>query len=109
VRVDWHGSAKTRTLRLAGDDQEVTWDDVTSGRGVRHRGRAVLLAVDREPLAGVVSEFLAAIAQGRPASCGPAQELRVLAVLEAATASAALGGEPRIVAPMAAHTASLAP
>jgi predicted dehydrogenase len=109
VRVDWHGSAKTRTLHLAGDDQEVTWDDVTSGRGVRHRGRAVPLAADREPLAGVVAEFLAAIAQGRPASCGPAQELRVLAVLEAATASAALGGEPRAVAPMASPTASTAP
>ncbi|MDQ1431922.1 MAG: hypothetical protein QOF40_2524 [Actinomycetota bacterium] len=106
VRVDWHGTAKTRSLRVAGDDQEISWDDATGGADVRHRGRTVPLTDDREPLAGVVAEFLAAIAHGRAPSCGPAQEVRVLSVLEAATTSAALGGEPRVVAPMFSPTAS---
>jgi predicted dehydrogenase len=108
VRVDWHGPEKIRTLRVTGDD-DVTWDDLATGPRVRQRGRAVALVDDREPLGGVVAEFLAAIAQQRPASCGPSQELRVVTVLEAATTSAALGGEPFRVSPLAHRTGSSAP
>ena len=49
---------------------------------------------DREPLRLVVDEFLAAIAKAAPPSCGPAEELAVLTLLEAATQSAAAGGTP---------------
>jgi hypothetical protein len=48
---------------------------------------------DREPLALVVAEFLAALQEDRPPRCGPRDDIAVLSVLEAATGSAATGGE----------------
>lgn len=92
ITVDWHADAKARAMRFAGVEHEVTWDDA-HGPDVRHDGIAVPVG-GTEPLTAVVAEFLAAIADGRPAVCGPAQELPILAVLAAASESAARDGAP---------------
>ncbi|HEU5308224.1 MAG TPA: Gfo/Idh/MocA family oxidoreductase [Acidimicrobiia bacterium] len=92
ITVDWHAATKLRAMRFASAAHEVTWDDADVPV-VRHDERAVPVAA-AEPLAAVVAEFLAAVAERRPATCGPAQELPILIVLAAASESAAHGGTP---------------
>jgi predicted dehydrogenase len=92
ITVDWHAEAKVRAMRFVSADHEVTWDDV-DGPDVRLDGVQVPVAAG-EPLAAVITEFLAAIADGRPAACGPAQELPILTMLTAASESAARAGAP---------------
>jgi hypothetical protein len=77
-------------MRFVGGDHEITWDDA-HGPDVRADGVAV--PVDgREPLAAVIAEFLAAIVERRPVTCGPAQELPIVTMLTAASESAARDG-----------------
>jgi predicted dehydrogenase len=95
IVVDWHADAKVRAMRFTSAAHEVTWDD-GDVPVVRHDERVVPFAAG-EPLAAVVAEFIAAVAEGRPATCGPAQELPILTVLAAASASAARDGAPVIV------------
>ena len=100
IFVDWHGAAKVRTMRVSGDEHRVTWNDLAPGGSrVRRDNHAVRVEEQPEPLGRVVAEFLAAIAEERDASCGPAEEIPVLAVLEAATRSASLSGAPVVVTP----------
>jgi hypothetical protein len=70
----------------------VTWDDVDGPR-IELDGGGIAVG-SGEPLAAVVAEFLAAIGERRPASCGPQNELPILTVLGAASASAARDGAP---------------
>ena len=95
ITVDWHAEAKVRAMRFVSADHEVTWDDA-DGPVVQRDGQPVAVECG-EPLAAVVTEFLAAIGAGRPSSCGPAQEVPILTVLEAATASVARQGAPVVV------------
>jgi predicted dehydrogenase len=95
ITVDWHAARKARAMRFASAHHEVTWDD-TRGPCVECDGRPVAVE-SGEPLAAVVAEFLGAVAESRPPSCGPAHEVPILTVLEAATASAARDGDPVIV------------
>ena len=96
VTVDWQAPAKERTMTFTGDDHALIWDDGPPPT-IERDARAVPVAAGPEPLAAVVTEFLAAIAEGRPASCGPAQELPILTVLDAASRSASLGGASLVV------------
>ena len=95
ITVDWHADAKVRAMRFVGGDHEITWDDA-DGPDVRSDGVAVPVA-GREPLAAVIAEFLTAIVEHRPATCGPAQELPIVTMLTAASASAARDGAPVMV------------
>ena len=95
ITVDWHAETKVRSMRFSSAEHAVTWDDA-DGPVVQRDGEPLAVGCG-EPLAAVVAEFLAAIHTGRPASCGPPQELTVLTVLEAASASAARDGEPVVV------------
>jgi predicted dehydrogenase len=95
ITVDWHADAKVRTLRLASADHEITWDD--ADLPLVHRDGVPVPVESGEPLAAVATEFLTAIDCSRPASCGPAHEVRILRVLEAATESAAHEGAPVVV------------
>ena len=113
VRVDWCAPQKVRTMTFAGVAGALTWDDLAPA-GPRleldARGATRLVPVDdREPLRLVVDEFLAAVTEGRAASCGPAEELAVLTLLEAATRSAAAGGTPVPVDVTAADTLEALP
>jgi hypothetical protein len=95
ITVDWHADAKVRAMRFENADHEITWDDADRPLVQRH---GVPIPVDvGEPLAAVVAEFANAIDGFRSASSGPAQEVPILTVLEAATASAARGGAPVMV------------
>ena len=95
ITVDWHAESKVRTMQFASAEHAVTWDDVDGPR-VQRDGHSVEVGCG-EPLAAVVDEFLAAIRERRPASCGPPQEVPILTVLEAASESAARDGVPVVV------------
>jgi predicted dehydrogenase len=97
VHVDWCAEQKVRTMTFRGDKSRLTWDDLAPGGAcldlhTSAGDRRVPVADDREPLGLVVHEFITAMAEGRPASCGPADEIAVLSLLEAATRSAAADG-----------------
>jgi L-ascorbate metabolism protein UlaG (beta-lactamase superfamily) len=96
ITVDWQAPTKERTMTFASDGHLVTWDDAAAP-GIERDAVAVPVGAGPEPLAAVVAELLAAIDEGRPASCGPVQELPILAVLDAASRSAALDGAPLVV------------
>ncbi len=92
VRVDWCAPEKARTMTFTTTDGETRWDDLDPTGVLQHSGRQVPVPDAREPLARVVDELATAITEGRGASCGPVEELTVLTVLEAASASVAEGG-----------------
>ena len=92
VRVDWCAPEKVRTMTFTTSAGDTRWDDLDPTGGLRQAGRRIRVPDGREALAGVVDEFAAAVTEGRAASCGPVEELTVLTVLEAASASAAQGG-----------------
>jgi predicted dehydrogenase len=100
VRVDWCAPEKVRTMTFASGAGEIRWDDLDPDGPLRVAGRRMAVLDDREPLARAVAEFAAAVRERRRASCGPAEELAVLTVLEAATCSAAQDGAPVPVGPM---------
>jgi len=101
VRVDWRAPLKQRTMTFTGEAGELRWDDLAPlGERLRWRGTGTQSGSTchlrpthaTEPLLGVVNEFLRAVtARDRP-SCGPREELAILAALEAATLSAATDG-----------------
>jgi predicted dehydrogenase len=98
VHVDWCAPKRVRTMTFSGDEGWVTWNDGGFPSRPRlelhRRGATRLIPVDdhREPLGLVVNEFLAAVTERRAPLCGLEAELAVLAVLEAASRSAAAGG-----------------
>ena len=107
VKVDWWAEQKARTMRFGVGDGVLTWDDLdSSGPRLELRAgntaRRIPIGDDREPLALVVDEFLASIAEGRAPSCGPAEEITVLRILEAATRSSDAGGAPVLITETAA-------
>ncbi|MFZ5850097.1 MAG: Gfo/Idh/MocA family protein [Actinomycetota bacterium] len=117
VHVNWLSPTKIRTTILGGSRQMVVWDDLEPAARLRIFDRGVDLAAsagaeararnlvsyrigemvapaldEREALGGVVAEFLAAIRERRPPLTDGRSGLRVLEVLEAASASMAAGG-----------------
>ena len=82
------------TQPLAVYDRGVDWPDGTEDRRVSYRiGDMVAPALPRgEALRAVMAEFAAAITEGRPALTDGRSGLRVLAQLEAASASLVAGG-----------------
>jgi predicted dehydrogenase len=95
IVVDWHSDTKLRAMRFSSATHAVTWDD--GDAPAVHRDDEVVPVRGGEPLAAVVADFVDAIAERRAASCGPSQELRVLAVLAGATESAAHDGRAVVV------------
>jgi predicted dehydrogenase len=119
VHVNWLSPTKIRTTVIGGSRRTVVWDDLnpmqrlaiydrgvelTPGAAVdpeeRHKalisyrlGDILVPALpEREALLGVLAEFAAAIAEGRPALTDGRSGLRVIGLLEAAAASIAAGG-----------------
>ena len=125
VHVNWLSPTKIRQMVIGGTRRTLVWDDLNPQQrlSVYDRGvdidavskvttahtRAANISYrlgdtwapalpEREALGGVVTEFAAAIREGRPARTGGAAGLRVLSVLDAATSSLALSGGPQPVA-----------
>ena len=96
--LDWNANDKVRRMTFTGDQGVLHWTDSTDAGPrleLRSQGssRTVPVSDRREPLALVVEEFLAAVARSREPSCGPAEEILVLRLLEAVTRSADADGE----------------
>ncbi len=117
VHVNWLSPTKIRTMVIGGSSHTVVWDDLnpsqrlsiydrgvdpaaTSAADSRTRamvsyriGDMVAPALpEREALRGVMTEFADSIAQGRRPLTDGWSGVRVLAVLEAASASLSQGG-----------------
>jgi predicted dehydrogenase len=112
AHVNWLSPTKIRTMIVGGSqrtavwndldptqplavyDRGVDWPDNNEQRRISYRiGDMVAPALPTgEALRGVVAEFAAAITEGRPALTDGRSGLRVLAQLEAASASLAAGG-----------------
>jgi predicted dehydrogenase len=119
IHVNWLSPTKIRTTVIGGSRRTIVWDDLNPlqrlaiyDRGVelnpgaavdreeRHRamisyrlGDILVPALpEREALRGVMTEFAAAIKENRPALTDGRSGLRVIGLLEAATASIAAGG-----------------
>ena len=124
VNVNWLSPTKIRQMVIGGSRRTLVWDDMNPAqrisihdRGVDLRTQAADAAVQREAvtvsyrmgdvvvpalkegeaLAGVATEFAAAIEAGRAPQTDGRSGLRVLSVLEAASASLASGGPVRTV------------
>jgi len=121
VHVNWLSPTKIRHMVIGGTKRTLVWDDLTPQQRVSVYDRGVELSQvtkatttdardanisyrlgdtwapalpEREALAGVATEFAAAIREGRDARTSGTAGLRVLSVLESATASLAAGGAP---------------
>jgi predicted dehydrogenase len=112
VHVNWLSPTKIRTTIIGGSRRTAVWNDLdptqplavydrgvdwperTEERRVSYRiGDMVAPALPTgEALRAVMAEFAAAITEGRPALTDGRSGLRVLAQLEAASASLAAGG-----------------
>ena len=117
VHVNWLSPTKIRTTVFGGSRRTIVWDDTNPGRrlAIHDRGVDTLQAVpqderrqalisyrtgdtlipalpEREALMSVMTEFGAAICEGRPALTDAQAGLRVLKLLEAASRSADSGG-----------------
>jgi predicted dehydrogenase len=117
VNVNWLSPVKVRNTIIGGSRRIIVWDDLHPSQrlsvydsGVRLNGRLdpetrrdVLVSyrtgdmvapalTETEALGGVIREFAAAIREGRPAATDGAAGLRVLKILEAASASLVRGG-----------------
>lgn len=128
IHVNWLSPTKIRQMVIGGTERTLVWDDLNPQQRLSVYDRGVDIAAvskataadaraanisyrlgdtwapalpEREALAGVVAEFAAAIRERRDPRTGGAAGLRVLSVLEAATASLAAAGAPQ---PMAART-----
>ena len=122
VNVNWLSPTKIRQMVIGGSRRTLVWDDMNPAqrisvhdRGVDLRTQAVDAAVQREAvtvsyrmgdvvvpalkegeaLAGVATEFGAAIAAGRAPQTDGRSGLRVLSVLEATSRSLVTGGPVR--------------
>jgi predicted dehydrogenase len=121
IHVNWLSPVKIRTMLIGGSRRILLWDDLNPvtrialfDRGVDLRATTELdgdqrrdalvsyragdmvapALVEREALGEVVSEFAAAIREGRPALTDGMSGLRVLDILEAASRSLECGGAP---------------
>jgi predicted dehydrogenase len=119
VHVNWLSPTKIRTTVFGGTRRTIVWDDLNPparlsihDRGVDRRppgslapsereqalisyrvGDVLVPALpEREALKAVVAEFASAITEGRPPLTDGRSGVRVLALLEAASRSAELGG-----------------
>ncbi|GAA3579319.1 Gfo/Idh/MocA family oxidoreductase [Microlunatus spumicola] len=123
VNVNWLSPTKIRQMVIGGSRRTLVWDDMNPAQRISIHDRGVDLrtqaadAVQREAvtvsyrmgdvvvpalkegeaLAGVATEFAAAIEAGRAPQTDGRSGLRVLSVLEAASASLASGGPVRTV------------
>lgn len=124
VHVNWLSPTKIRQMVIGGTKRTLVWDDLNPQQRLSVYDRGVDLASqsaetadtrasnisyrlgdtwspalpEREALAGVATEFAAAIREGRPARTSGESGLRVLSVLEAAAASQTIHGAPAPVA-----------
>ena len=121
VHVNWLSPTKIRQMVIGGTKRTLVWDDLNPQQRISVYDRGVDLqlqskntAVDarasnisyrlgdtwspalpeHEALAGVATEFAAAIREGREARTSGSSGLRVLSVLEAAAGSLQTGGAP---------------
>ncbi|HVV20225.1 MAG TPA: Gfo/Idh/MocA family oxidoreductase [Pseudonocardiaceae bacterium] len=114
VHVNWLSPTKIRTMVIGGSTHTVVWDDLNPSqrlsiydRGVDRTGdddrtRAMVsyrlgdmvapALPEREALRGVLAEFAASITEGRRPLTDGWSGVRVLAILEAASASLSEGG-----------------
>lgn len=117
VHVNWLSPTKIRQTIIGGSAKMIVWDDLSpsarlqvfdkgvevasaldEGERIQHlvsyrTGDMVAPALaEREALGAVVAEFVASIREGRPALTDGLAGLRVLQILEAASASLAEGG-----------------
>ena len=125
VHVNWLSPTKIRQMVIGGTKRTLVWDDLNPQQRVSVYDRGVDIAEvskatasdaraanisyrlgdtwapalhEGEALAGVVTEFAAAIHEGRTARTSGGAGLRVLSVLEAATGSIKAGGAPQSMA-----------
>lgn len=120
VHVNWLSPTKIRQMVIGGTKRTLVWDDLNPQQRVSVYDRGVDLALqsketadtraanisyrlgdtwapalpEREALANVAAEFAAAIREGRPARTSGESGLRVLSVLESASASLQASGAP---------------
>ena len=121
VHVNWLSPTKIRQMVIGGTKRTLVWDDLNPQQRLSVYDRGVDLDTvskvttadtraanisyrlgdtwspalpEREALAGVATEFAAAIREGRSARTSGEAGLRVLSVLEAAARSVAAGGAP---------------
>ncbi|HKP06546.1 MAG TPA: Gfo/Idh/MocA family oxidoreductase [Microbacterium sp.] len=123
VHVNWLSPTKIRQMVIGGTRRTLVWDDLNPQQRVSVYDRGVDLALqskatadnraanisyrlgdtwapalpEREALAAVVGEFAAAIREGRAARTSGDAGLRVLSVLEGASASLRAFGAPHPV------------
>ncbi|MDT0142250.1 Gfo/Idh/MocA family oxidoreductase [Microbacterium sp. PRC9] len=123
VHVNWLSPTKIRQMVIGGTKRTLVWDDLNPQQRLSVYDRGVDLALqskatadsraanisyrlgdtwapalpEREALAAVVGEFAGAIREGRPARTSGDAGLRVLSVLEGASASLLAYGAPRPV------------
>jgi len=121
VHVNWLSPTKIRQMVIGGTKRTLVWDDLNPQQRVSVYDRGVDLALqsketadtraanisyrlgdtwapalpEQEALANVAAEFASAIRDGRPARTNGESGLRVLSVLEAASASLAVSGAPQ--------------
>lgn len=121
VHVNWLSPTKIRQMVIGGTKRTLVWDDLNPQQRLSVYDRGVDIAAvskattadtrdvnisyrlgdtwspalpEREALGGVVSEFAAAVREGRPARTDGEAGLRVLSVLDAAQRSLGAGGAP---------------
>ncbi|HEY9291185.1 MAG TPA: Gfo/Idh/MocA family oxidoreductase [Microlunatus sp.] len=124
INVNWLSPTKIRQMVIGGTQRTLVWDDLNPQQRLSVYDRGVDLALqskstadsltsnisyrlgdtwapalpEKEALAGVVAEFATSIRQGQEARTGGASGLRVLSVLEAASASLRCSGAPSPIA-----------
>jgi predicted dehydrogenase len=116
VHVNWLSPTKIRTMVIGGSSHTVVWDDLNPSQRLSIYDRGVDTAAgpedsrtramvsyrigdmvapalpEREALRGVLAEFAASVTEGRRPLTDGWSGIRVLAVLEAASASLQQGG-----------------
>jgi predicted dehydrogenase len=123
INVNWLSPTKIRQMVVGGSRRTLVWDDLNPSQRVSVHDRGVDLCTqaadaerreavtvsyrmgditvpalpETEALAGMAAEFAAAITEGRAARTDGTAGLRVLSVLEAASASLRSGGAVRPV------------
>lgn len=111
IEVDWARGTKERTMRFTADCTMVVWNDLAPGDRLTVHGAGgspeCPSLPGHEPLALLVADFLRAVRERSAPVGGVAEELRVLRVLEAASASAAHDGT-RVVVESAVRTTGAA-
>lgn len=124
IHVNWLSPTKIRQMVIGGTRRTLVWDDLNPQQRVSVYDRGVDLALqsknsadstasnvsyrlgdtwapalqEKEALGSVVSELADSIREGRDARTSGASGLRVLSVLEAATASLRCSGAPSPIA-----------